>query len=296
MTDENGTAIIHQYKTLEAGFDRSAKVYDATFGSIKEGSSGNALLGWLREQHLALLRELFPSGASLIDIGCATGELALALAGDGYAVLAVDISPAMVRQAQTKAAVYGLTRQATFRQVAAGRLVTLDERGPFQGAYAGLGTLNMEPDLAGCVQGLHTLLEKNARVVVAVMGRHCLYEILHNLLRLKPRQTRRRSPEWSEGWTGLGGVNVPVRFFSPDALAAAFAPVFVPESVMALPLWLPPLYMSEIYTAHPDRFRRSKAWDRRMRSWRGFRAWGDHFVMVLRHVDAPPVPVHDQTE
>jgi hypothetical protein len=57
--------------------------------------------------------------------------------------------------------------------------------------------------------------------------------------------------------------------------------------VRAFPLWLPPVHLHELYRDHPDRFRRSEKWDRRMQSWPGFRAWGDHFLMVLRHTQQP---------
>jgi hypothetical protein len=47
---------------------------------------------------------------------------------------------------------------------------------------------------------------------------------------------------------------------------------------------MPPIQMHELYSAHPKRFRRLEARERRMRTWRGFRNWGDHFLMVLRNV------------
>jgi SAM-dependent methyltransferase len=220
MADQNGngTEVLQYYKELEAKFDRAAQMYDATYGTPNESGRGNALLGWLRARHLDILRDIFEPGATVLDIGCATGEQAVTLAGEGYAVLGIDISPAMVRQAQTKAAVYGVQRQATFRCLAAGRLDLLDERGPFQGAYASLGTLNMEPDLPGFVHGLHARLERGAAFVATVMNRRCLYEFLYNLVRLKPGDTRRRPPGWTEGKAGPGGVVAPIKHYTPAVM------------------------------------------------------------------------------
>jgi SAM-dependent methyltransferase len=42
-------------------------------------------------------------GASVLDVGCATGSLALAMAAAGYSVTAIDVSPAMLRRASAKA-------------------------------------------------------------------------------------------------------------------------------------------------------------------------------------------------
>ncbi|MBN1203002.1 MAG: class I SAM-dependent methyltransferase [Anaerolineae bacterium] len=280
---QTDTEILQQYKLLEARFDRAAQMYDATYGPPDDSGHGNPLVGWLREQHVAVLREVLPEGASVLDIGCGTGEESIALAKAGYSVLGIDISPAMVRQAQTKAAVYGIRRGMSCRALAAGRLETLDERGPFQGAFASLGTLNTEPDLPGVARGLHGLLEPGAPFVVTVMSRHCLYEILHNLRRFQPGRTLRRHSGWRENRAGAGGVVAPVRFYSPRAFAAPFLDYFTVESVRAFPLWLPPVHLHDLFRSDPERYRRRLRWEQRMQSWPGFRAWGDHFLMILRH-------------
>lgn len=272
------------YKLLEARFDRVAQVYDATYGPPNQGENGSALMGWLRHHHLDVLRGLFPKGAALLDIGCGTGEEAFALVQAGYCVLGVDISPAMVRQSQIKAAVHGFRLGVNFRALPAGRLEELDERGPFQGAYASLGTLNTEPDLATFANQLHLLLEPGAAFVAMVMSRHCAYEILSNFFRFKSRETLRRGSDWQETRAGTGGVVAPVKFYTPREFAAAFEPHFTPESVCAFPLWLPPVHNQHVYQPDAKRFQRLENWNDRMCSWPGFRAWGDHFLMVLRHV------------
>ena len=51
-----------------------------------------------------LLGALPPAPARVADLGCGTGTLSLLLAEEGYAVDGVDLSPAMVRRAEAKAA------------------------------------------------------------------------------------------------------------------------------------------------------------------------------------------------
>lgn len=288
MASQTDTATLQQYKTLEARFDRVARMYDATYGPADDHGHGSPLLDWLRAEHLSILRDMLPPGACVLDIGCGTGEEALALARDGYSVLGIDVSPAMVRQAQTKAAVYGIRRGFGCRVLAAGQLARLDERGPFQGAYASLGTLNTEPDLPAVARELHALLEPGAPFVATVMSRRCLFEVAHAVRRLRPGEALHRSQSWAEGRAGAGGVIAPVRFFTPKTFAEPFRPYFTIESVRAFPLWLPPVHLHELYRDAPDHYVRAKRWDARMRAWPGFRAWGDHFLMVLRHTTASP--------
>jgi SAM-dependent methyltransferase len=285
---EANTEHSEQYKTLEVRFDRIAKMYDAAYGPPDDSGHGNALISWLRAQHLEMLCGFFPAESLLLDIGCGTGEDALALAHCGYSVLGIDISPAMVRQAQTKAAVHGIRREASFRVLPAGQVGSLDERGPFGGAYSSLGTLNTEPDLPGLAKGLHALLEPGAAFVATVMSRHCAYEILRNLAHFQPSKTLKRGPDWQDTRAGAGGITAPVKFYTPKAFAAPFKPYFAVERVLAFPLWMPPVHLHELYHASPKR----EAWDRQMRSWPGFRAWGDHFLMVLRRTAQPDQPTN----
>lgn len=276
-------ASVQYYKTLEARFDRAAKLYDAAYGPPSESGRGNALMGWLQNEFLALLRDVFPAGAGLLDLGSGTGNEAVAMVQNGYNVLGIDISPAMVRQAQIKMAVYGLQRGISFRALPAAQLHKLDERGPFQGAYSSLGTLNTEPNLPGVAHDLHDLLEPGAAFVAVVMSRHCLFETLRKLSRADNGTALDRSGEWEEARAGAGGVVAPVKFYYPDEFAAPFAPYFTVESVCAFPLWMPPIQLHALYNTNPEQFTRREGRERRMRTWPGFRSWGDHFLMVLRH-------------
>lgn len=271
------------YDTLVAKFDQAAKFYDATYGKPTDSGRGNLLVGWLHDEFQSIVRSVFPERASLIDLGCGTGTDAIDLVQAGYGVLGIDVSPAMVRQAQTKLAVHGIRRGARFQTLVAGRLAQLDERGPFQGAYSSLGALNTEPNLPVVAEELYQLLEPGSAFVAMIMNRTCLFEKLRKFWRRGVTDTIERSGDWEEARTGVSGVAAPVKFYAPDEFAAAFAPYFAVESVCALPVWLPPVHLHELYNNAPERYQMAVRRDRAMRSWPGFRQWGDHFVMVLRH-------------
>jgi 2-polyprenyl-3-methyl-5-hydroxy-6-metoxy-1,4-benzoquinol methylase len=67
----------------------------------------------LRQPHIRnawrthLLRWLPPAPKRILDIGCGTGSLSLLMAELGHQVSGIDLSPAMIAQAETKARIAG---------------------------------------------------------------------------------------------------------------------------------------------------------------------------------------------
>lgn len=62
----------------------------------------------VRQAWLELLTRWLPAGpVSILDIGCGTGSLSVMLAGLGHEVTGIDLSPAMIAQAEAKAKAAG---------------------------------------------------------------------------------------------------------------------------------------------------------------------------------------------
>jgi SAM-dependent methyltransferase len=97
--------------------------------------------------HGLTLRELPPPPAKVLEVGCGDGSLALALAADGFDVLAVD----------PKAPDGGIFRRTTVEE--------LGDEGPFDAAVASLSLHHVE-DLGVAVTRIHALLRPGAPFVV----------------------------------------------------------------------------------------------------------------------------------
>jgi SAM-dependent methyltransferase len=66
------------------------------------------------EKRTGLVKDLLPQGGLVLDVGCGTGQLGAAIAGEGYDVVGVDLAPSMLRQARGRGLVgtYAATTSA----------------------------------------------------------------------------------------------------------------------------------------------------------------------------------------
>lgn len=267
------------YEQLGRGFDRSAPSYDREIGL-------NPAMQYMRRVSLSTLSSTFGAGQRVLEIGCGTGEEAVALAERGIRVVATDLSPHMVERTRRKAAAAGLESLIQVRCLAAGQLVALQDeygKGAFEGAYSSFGALNGEPDLGPVREALATLLRPGSPLVASVMNRFCAFEALWHLAHLRPRPAIRR---WS-GRTmapvspGLTEV-VPTWYHTPRSFARAFAPVFRRRCCRALPFLLPPPFAASLWRDRARWMQRLVRWEEWLAPRWPFYALGDHYLIVLQ--------------
>src|SRR5262245_1213642 len=77
---------------------RSSDFFDSAYGETPPWDIGEA-----QPDLIALFNEYPPAGP-VLDLGCGTGDLALALARRGLTVLGIDLAEAAIHQARAKAA------------------------------------------------------------------------------------------------------------------------------------------------------------------------------------------------
>ena len=89
------------YRSVQSGYDLLAPSYDQDIG-------GNAVGIRMREIFRQSLRDVFPGGQRLFEIGCGSGIDSLWLAGLGFSIVATDISGKMIVEVDRKAKRDGL--------------------------------------------------------------------------------------------------------------------------------------------------------------------------------------------
>ena len=267
-------------------YDRISGAFDQAAGTYDEVYQANRVMAWMRQESLATLRHTFKPGSRLLEVGCGTGEEALALSREHYTIVATDLSPAMIETARAKARASGNDR-VTWLDLPAGRLADLPADAgpaPFDGAFSSFGALNCEPDLDRVAHGLHRLLCPGAKLVCSVMNRFCAWEIAWGLVHLRPKQAfRRLAGSWIEAGLASpeGRLTVASRYYGPRGFARAFAPHFRLQRVRAFPVLIPPPYLSHLWDRAPTLFARLENSERRLSALFPFSHLGDHSLLVL---------------
>lgn len=269
--------MLDPYIATRRAFDGVAAEYDGALGN-------NALIQAMRAQVMQTIERSFPRGARLLDLGCGTGIDAAYLAARGYAVTALDASPAMVVRANERlrrAAVEGRAFNVAIQDL---EQLAVDSSGAeavdFDGAYSNFGALNCLADLSAVSAALAPRLRPGGLLVAAVIGRYCPWEFVFYLLRGDVRRARVR---FRHGLVPvpLNGETVWTRYYSPREFAREWSVAFAPRSLRALTLFTPPPYLAHWAVRVPRVLAGLARADRALSDKPVLRGLGDHFLMVL---------------
>lgn len=258
---------------VEASFDSTASSYDEQFThSIIGTLQRNLVYRWLKEDlrgHQAL---------NILEINCGTGADAIWLAARGHRVTATDISHSMIRVAQQKPAPAGNPefKVAGFEALAshfAGEQFDL-----IFSNFAGLNCVN-EETLAALNKTFASLLKPSGRLIIVMLGKHCLLEKLFFLARSQHDKINRRSR------MNMAQLNEHSKqatwCYSPRELKKIFH-AFDVSRVKPVGLFIPPSYLESIMKRSRYIVSLCKAFESVPGSWGMFSNYADHFYMVLK--------------
>lgn len=257
------------------------RAFDGVAAGYDQSNAANPTLCLMRARARAAVEAHVARGSHVLDLGCGPGTDAEYLARLGYRVTAIDWSRAMVNEARRRLAGAGLSDAV---DVLHAGIHEIDQLAPvqFDAVYSNFGPLNCVDDLALAAQLIARRLRPGGVVVASVIGRVCPWEIGLYLARGRwwraaIRFRRDAVPVPLEGRT------VWTRYYMPGAFTRIFAAAgFTPVSLRALGLFVPPPYLEAFVGRHPRLVGMLQRIEDRAGAWRGVRAWGDHFLIVLQ--------------
>jgi SAM-dependent methyltransferase len=272
--EERAVAIARALRETQQAFDGVASTYDRSNSECRT-------LCEMRQRTLAAVVRSVPLGARLLDLGCGPGADAEQMARAGYAVTAIDWSPAMAGEAAGRARRAGLEGRIDVKHLG---IHELDRLTPdrFDGAWSNLGPLNCVPSLEDAAALIAERLRPGGVLVASVIGRICPWEIA---LFASRGDWRRIGVRFARGAVSvpLEGHTVWTRYYTPRAFTRAFkAAGFRRVELRALGLCVPPPYAQAFADRHPALVSRLQAVDDAIGAWPIARGFGDHFLIVLR--------------
>jgi ubiquinone/menaquinone biosynthesis C-methylase UbiE len=243
--------------TRVAYFDRLAPRYDEVWTNSGVG----------RMQRDATWRHLDPlvrRGDRILDIGCGTGEDALHFTELGGKVLALDVSPEMVRIARARGVNAGVLPIEELHVFA----------DTFEFVLSNFGGFN-------CLGDLSTLCETPARLVrprgflaMCLMSRFCLWESAYYAVRGKFKNATRRWRGAAMTSRGLGLV-----YPSSKQIRRALLPGFDLVTDVGVGILVPPSFVGPM---SPRLLRRMASVDARIEASKVGRMIGDHRLFIFR--------------
>lgn len=257
------------------------RAFDGVAAGYDRSNADNPMLRDMRERVRHVVEAVVPNGSHILDLGCGPGADTVYFASRGYRVTAIDWSPAMVREAERLVREVGVARRADVLHLGIHELEQLPPA-RFDAAYSNFGPLNCVPDLQASARLIGDRLRKGGVLVASVIGRVCPWEVALYLAR---GQWSRASIRFRGGLVPvpLEGRQVWTRYCTPGSFERTFAAAgFSRVSLRTLGLFVPPPYLQAFAGRHPALVSALQRVEDRVGAWPAVRAWGDHFLIVLR--------------
>ena len=211
-------------KTQQA-FDNLAANYDSGFTHTDIGKLQRGIV------HRMLRKKTDPSRFQrVLELNCGTGEDALWMSGQGFSVVATDISGEMIRIADHKATQLKLHNPPVFTTLDFND-IPVDKGESYDLVFSNFGGMNCAgPEQLHEVAGrLHKILRPGGKVIAVIMGKKCLSEKLYFTLKNSSQKNRRNSSQPVTAKFQSGSF--PVWYYSPGEFSNCLSHGLIPRNI-----------------------------------------------------------------
>lgn len=259
----------------------TARAFDGVAREYHTSNEQNRILRHMRRRTMAALRRHVCQGSRLLDLGCGPGTDHPEMVRAGYSVTALDASPAMVREAATRALSMSEADRPTVLCHPIERLQELPLE-PFDAAFSNFGPLNCVHDLRDVARQIHGVLKPGGVLVASVIGRVCPWEIALYLMRGDVARAFRRLTRQPVG-VSLEDGTVWTQYPTPGGFERIFVSAgFTRRESCGLGVVAPPPYLSAFAERRSALVDTLLDLDETIGRMPLLRRLGDHFLVVLQ--------------
>ena len=264
-----------------AAFDAIASRYDDMFSA-----AANPLIAMMRARVMRAVDRHFPAPATLLEIGCGTGEDGQALIQRGHRVIACDPAPAMIATARAKLAAAGVD-QSGATEFILGSVQDVADGWPARGravdgVFSNFAPLNCEMSLAPLRLLLERALRRGGRFIAVVLPVFCPLEVALFLATAQPRAALRRFRR--DAIADVEGQQFAMKYYGAADFDRALGGGFHRIETRSLGLCLPPLGFGNSFARVPGLLPALGALEDRLSALPGLRRMGDHVLLVYERV------------
>ncbi|MGA2886512.1 MAG: methyltransferase domain-containing protein [Terracidiphilus sp.] len=260
---------IAQITPLAEPFDSIAPDYDRLFTTSAIGKAQRAQVS--RE-----IERCFSPLSHVLELNCGTGEDALALAHRGVSVSAYDASPEMVRMASQRLQRSSLSSNVQFAVLRNEHLSRLE--GTFDGAFSNFAGLNCSQDWMSIADELARLVKPGGHVLLCILGRTCLWEVIHYLLRGRFHKAFRRVRR-GPTLVRINESSMQVIYPSVGEAKKLFSSGFTLYKWRGVGVFVPPSHCEPHVQGRNKALDVLKFLDLSFAHLPGVRCWGDHILL-----------------
>ena len=256
-------------------FDAIASRYDTMFSA-----AANPLIAMMRERVFRAVDRHFPAPATVLEIGCGTGEDGLSLAQRGHRVVACDPAPAMIAAARAKVTEAGRADAFDF---ILGTVEAIADGWPARGAGGGRRVLELRApqlraDAGAAAAAAGTLAPPRGPLHRGRASALCPLEVALFMARAQPRAALRRFRR--EAVADVEGQRFAMKYYGARDFDRALGAGFRRIETRSLGVFLPPLSFGPAFARVPGLLPTLGALEDRVSGWPGLRRMGDHVLLV----------------
>ena len=269
--DLTQTALPNEQLTAEA-FNRQSSVFD-------ELNAGNCIETYMRTKVRAHVEAFLPANSKILELNAGTGIDAVYFAGKGHSVHATDVASSMQGTLKHKVAEAHLEHLITAETCSFTQLAQLQKKQEYDAVFSNSGGLNCTPHLQTVLQSFSPLVKKGGTVTMAIMGRYCLWEMLH-VFRGNFKLALRRLKNGADAH--IEGVHFKCWYYQPSYVINALKQEFNVVRVEGLCTFVPPSYFENFPTKHPGLYKRLVKMEEKYSTTFPWKNIGDYFIITLQ--------------